>query len=86
MHTHKPEQTPTPTPNQIHLPQEVNYIECQEQNLTILTQNKQKKDRHSPSNTDIIALISIHIPYVLFLTETHVAKDCVALCGILSRP
>ena len=47
---------------------------------------KHKKARiHSPSNTDIIALVSTHGLDILFLTETPVAKDCSALCDILSN-
>jgi hypothetical protein len=40
--------------------------------------------RHSPSNTDIIALNTIHKPDIFFLTETPISKDCDALSGILS--
>jgi len=44
-----------------------------------------KTGRQCQSNTNIIALISIHSPDILFLTETPVAKDCSAICGIFSN-
>ena len=53
--------------------------------ITLITQNTQKTGRHSPSNTDIIALLNSHKPDILFLTETPTDKDGDALRGILSN-
>ena len=44
-----------------------------------------KTSRHSPFNTDIIALLTTHKPDILFLTETPTDKDGDALRGILSN-
>jgi hypothetical protein len=61
---------------------------CIQHDLTIIKKKHTKHTktrRHGLSDTDIIALISTHSPEILFLTETPAAKDCSALCGILSN-